>query len=598
MPAEKPKDFKGSFIKLLSYLGGYKLAIVVVMIISVVSTVLGTVTPRIMGRATTELFEGVMRQISNSGAGPDFNIIGSVLLLMIVLNLISALFQLVQSFIMTYISNRICYSLRRDIDQKIARLPLNYFDRVSTGDVMSRITNDVDTVQNSINQSITQVISMITTMIGTLVMMISISWLMTAISIAFLPLSGFLVAFIVKRSQKHFVNQQTYLGEVNGLVEENYGAFTIVKAFNREKSVTEEFNVSNENLYNAGWKSNFISGLMMPITGFIGNIGYVIVCIIGAWLAIQKAITLGDIQAFIQYQRSFQMPITQISQISSMMQSTMAGAERIFTFLAEDELTPDVSDAEAVDPATIEASVHFENVRFGYNPEIVVIKDFSAEVLPGQKIAIVGHTGAGKTTIVKLLERFYDMDSGSIKIGGHDIRNFKRSDLRSLMGMVLQDTWLFNGTIADNIRYGKLNATDEEVREAARISQADHFIRTLPNSYQMELNEAASNVSQGQKQLLTIARAVLHDPKILILDEATSSIDTRTEIQIQKAMDNLMVGRTSFIIAHRLSTIKNADLILVIDNGDIVEQGTHEELLANDGHYASLYNSQFESIDG
>jgi len=596
MPVEKAKDFKGSFYKLMRYLGGYKIAIVVVMVFAVISTVFGIVGPKILGNATTELFTGVMGQLSGTGSGPDFSVIANILLFLLTLYLISAVFQVVQNFIMTQISNRVCYKLRRDIDEKIARLPLNYFDKVSTGDVMSHITNDVDAIQHNLSQSVTQIITMLTTLIGTLVMMLSISWLMTLIALVSLPISGGLVAFIVSRSQKHFINQQLYLGEVNGLVEENYGAFTIVKAFNREKTVTDEYEVSNNNLYNSAWKANFISGLMMPIMGVIGNLGYVVVCIVGAWLAIQRAITIGDIQAFIQYQRSFQQPITQISQISSLLQQTMAGAERIFTFLGQDELVAEVLDADAVDTKQIEPSVLFDRVRFGYYPEIPVIKDFSAKVSPGHKIAIVGHTGAGKTTIVKLLERFYDVDSGSIQIGGYDIRDFKRDDLRSMLGMVLQDTWLFNGTIADNIRYGKLDATDEEVREAARIAQADHFIRTLPNGYQMELNEEASNVSQGQKQLLTIARAVLHDPKILILDEATSSIDTRTEIQIQKAMDNLMAGRTNFIIAHRLSTIRNADLILVMENGDIVEQGTHDELLALDKAYATLYYSQFEDL--
>jgi ATP-binding cassette subfamily B protein len=515
---------------------------------------------------------------------------------MLALYLISALFSAIQSLVMTQISNKFCYMIRKDIDEKLARLPLSYFDTMSTGDIMSHITNDVSTIQNSFSQSITQIISMVISLVGTLWMMLSISWLMTAIALISLPISGLTVAFIVKRSQKHFINQQAFMGEVNGMVEENFGAHTIVKAFNREAAVTAEYQVSNDKLYNAAWRSNFYSGLMMPIMGIIGNIGYVVVCIVGAWLTMQGSISLGDIQAFIQYQRGFQMPITQFSQISSMLQQTMAAAERVFTLLEQDELVPDVSDSQAIDPESVEASVSFEGVRFGYFADQPVIHDFSAEVLPGSKIAIVGHTGAGKTTIVKLLERFYDVDGGSIKVGGHDIRDFKRTDLRSLMGMVLQDTWLFNASIAENIRYGRLEATDDEVVEAARIAQADHFIRTLPNGYQMELNEEVTNVSQGQKQLLTIARAVLHDPRILILDEATSSIDTRTEQQIQSAMDNLMVGRTSFIIAHRLSTIKNADLILVMENGDIVEQGSHDELLARSGSYAALYNSQFEDL--
>jgi len=596
MPGEKPKDFKGSLYKLLSYIGRYKFYIAPVMILAACSTVFGVLGPRIMGSATTALYQGVMGKLAGTGTGPDFELIGSILLKLIALYLISASFSLIQGLVMTQVSNKICYTLRSDIDEKISRLPLNYFDTISTGDIMSRITNDVDAIQSNISQSITQVISMLVSMVGTLIMMLSISWILTLIALVSLPISAFVVQAIVKRSQKHFVNQQAFLGQVNGLVEENYGAHTIVKAFNREKAVTEEFNVSNDNLYEAAWRSQFISGLMMPIMNVIGNFCYVLVCIIGAWLAIQGQITVGDIQAFIQYQRGFQMPIVQISNISSILQQTLAGAERIFELLGEDELTPDVSAAEAVDPESVDSSVRFENVRFGYLPEITVINNFNAEVKPGQKIAIVGHTGAGKTTIVKLLERFYDVNEGRILVGGHDIRDFTRNDLRSMMGMVLQETWLFNGTIEDNIRYGKLDATEEEIRRAASIAQADHFIRTLPNGYQMELNEDATNVSQGQKQLLTIARAVLHDPNILILDEATSSIDTRTEIQIQRAMDLLMVGRTSFIIAHRLSTVRNADLILVMQNGDVVEQGNHTDLLASGGAYANMYNSQFETL--
>ena len=576
MPGEKAKDFKGTLKKLLRYLGRHKPAVVIVIIFAMISTIFGIIGPKVLGMATTELFEGIMAQIAGTGTGPDFTAIGRILLLLIGLYLVSALFQFVQGFLMTGVANKICYSLRRDIDEKIMRLPFSYYDKTATGDVMSRITNDVDAVQQSFDRSITQIITSITTLVGVLIMMFSISWLMTLIALVTLPLSAGIIAVIVKRSQKHFTAQQEYLGEVNGMVEENFGAHTILRAFNGEKRALAQFNESNETLYNAAWRANFLSGMMMPIMNIIGNLGYVVVCVIGGYLAINGRIAVGDIQAFMQYMRNFQQPIMQVSQISNVLQQTMAAAERIFTFLEEEELPADVSDEESVDPAGVVGEVGFAGVRFGYDATKPVIRDFTAQVEPGQKIAIVGHTGAGKTTIVKLLMRFYDVDEGSIMVDGHDIRQFKRDDLRSLFGMVLQDTWLYNGSIADNIRYGKLEATDEEVRAAARIAQADHFISTLPGGYDMVLNEEASNVSQGQKQLLTIARAVLHDPRILILDEATSSVDTRTEIQIQKAMDNLMANRTSFIIAHRLSTIRNADLILVMENGDIVEQGSHE----------------------
>ncbi|MCL1880343.1 MAG: ABC transporter ATP-binding protein/permease [Actinomycetia bacterium] len=597
-PVEKAKDFKGSLKKLLRYLGRYRLALVFVAVFAIASTVFSIVGPKILGTATTELFEGIMGQIAGSGAGPDFTAIANTLVFLVGLYLLSACFQFVQGWVMTRVSNNVCFNLRRDINEKISRLPLAYFDRVATGDVMSHFTNDVDAIQQNLSQSVTQVITSIAMLVGILAMMFSISWVMALIAIVTLPVSAAVIALIVKRSQKHFVAQQDYLGEVNGLVEESYGGHAIVKAFNGEAAAVADFDRSNSTLYNSAWRANFLSGLMMPIMNIISNLGYVVVCIIGASLAIRGSITVGDIQAFIQYMRNFQQPIVQVSQISNILQQTMAGAERIFAFLEEDEIVPDVADSEAVKPAEVEASVRFDHVCFGYDPEAPVIRDFSATVKPGEKIAIVGHTGAGKTTVVKLLERFYDVDSGAILIGGHDIRSFKRNDLRSLTGMVLQDTWLFNGSVADNIRYGKLDATDEEVREAARIAQADHFIRTLPAGYQMELNEEATNVSLGQKQLLTIARAVLHNPQILILDEATSSIDTRTELLIQKAMDNLMAGRTSFIIAHRLSTIKNADLILVMENGDIVEQGSHAELLARGKAYAELYNSQFDVGEG
>jgi ATP-binding cassette subfamily B protein len=593
MQGEKPRDFKGTFLKLLRYLGKHKAAVLVVIIFAMASTVFSILGPKVLGEATTTLFEGIMAQIAGTGGGVDFAAIARILLFLATLYLLSAVFQFVQGFIMVGVANRVCYSLRRDIDEKIMRLPFSYYDRVATGDVMSHITNDVDAIQQSLSQSITQVITSVTSIVGILIMMFSISWVMTVIALFILPLSMGVVALIVRRSQKHFFAQQEYLGEVNGMVEENFGAHTIVRAFNGETRALEQFSQSNDTLYNAAWRANFLSGMMMPIMNIIGNLGYVVVCVVGAWLALQGRITVGDIQAFMQYMRSFQQPIVQLSQISNVLQQTTAAAERIFGFLEEEELVPEVSAEEAVDPTDVRGAVSFEHVHFGYTADKPVIHDFSAAVAPGQKIAIVGHTGAGKTTIVKLLMRFYDVDEGAILVDGHDIRQFRRDDLRSLFGMVLQETWLYNASIADNIRYGKLDATDEEVRAAARVAQADHFISTLPDGYDMVLNEEASNVSQGQKQLLTIARAVLHDPKILILDEATSSVDTRTELLIQKAMDNLMAGRTSFIIAHRLSTIKNADLILVMVEGDIVEQGSHAELLAAGGHYATLYNSQF-----
>jgi ATP-binding cassette subfamily B protein len=593
---ERPRDFKGTFVKLLRYLGGHKMAVLIVMLFAMVSTVFVILGPKILGQATTTLFEGVMAQIAGTGNGPDFAAISRILMLLLVLYFTSALFLFIQGFIMAGVANQICYSLRRDIDEKIMRLPFSYYDKVATGDVMSRITNDVDAIQQSLNQSVTQIITSVTSIIGILVMMFSISWSMTIIALFVLPASVGVVVFIVKRSQKHFFAQQEYLGEVNGMVEENYGAHVIVRAFNGEARALKAFSESNDTLYNAAWRANFLSGMMMPIMNIIGNLGYVVVCVMGAWLAVQGRIAVGDIQAFMQYMRNFQQPIMQLSQLSNVLQQTMAAAERIFGFLEEEELTPDISDDEAVDPASVVGAVTFDHVRFGYDSDKPVIHDFSATVAPGQKIAIVGHTGAGKTTIVKLLMRFYDVDEGAIRVDDHDVRQFKRDDLRSLFGMVLQETWLYNASIADNIRYGKLDATDDEVRAAARIAQADHFISTLPDGYDMVLNEEASNVSQGQKQLFTIARAVLHDPKILILDEATSSVDTRTELLIQKAMDNIMAGRTSFIIAHRLSTIRNADLILVMENGDIVEQGSHAELLAAGGHYAMLYNSQFSNV--
>ena len=591
---DKPKDLKGTLIKLLKYLGSYKIALVIVVIFAIASTVFTIIGPKLLGNATTELFNGIMGQIAGSGTGPDFSVIGTILLSVLALYGVSAVFQFVQGFIMAGIANNISYRMRRDIDAKIMRLPFSYYDKVPTGDVMSHITNDVDAINHSLSQSITQIVSTVATLVGVLIMMISISWQMTLAAVLTLPLSIGLIAFVVGKSQKHFGAQQRFLGLVNGSVEENYGAYSVVQAFNGQKRAAAEFEADNTSLYDAAWKANFMSGLMMPMMNIVGNIGYVIVCILGAWLAIRGSMQVGDIQAFIQYMRNFQQPILQVAQISNILQQTVAAAERVFTLLEAEEVPADVEAALDTKPEDIAGAVTFENVRFGYTPDKVIIKNFSAQVTPGAKIAIVGPTGAGKTTLVKLLERFYDVDSGSISIDGTDIRQYQRTNLHDIFGMVLQDTWLYSGTIADNIRYGQLDATDAEVREAAAIAQADHFIQTLPGGYNMEINEEASNISQGQKQLLTIARAVLHDPRILILDEATSSVDTRTEVLIQKAMDSLMVGRTSFIIAHRLSTIKNADLILVIDEGDIVEQGTHENLLSQDGFYAMLYNSQFD----
>jgi len=594
LAGDKPKDLKGTLKKLLRYLGTYKIALVFVAIFAIAATVFNILGPRLLGNATTELFNGIMDQISGSGNGPNFDTIGFILLSTLSLYGISALFQFIQGFIMAGVSNRIAYRMRRDIDAKIMRLPFSFYDKVPTGDVMSHITNDVDAINQSLSQSITQIVTSVTTLIGVIVMMLTISWHMTIAAVLTLPVSIGLISFIVSKSQKHFFAQQRYLGVVNGSVEENYGAYGVVQAFNGQERAQDEFEGNNRTLYNAAWRANFLSGLMMPLMNIVGNIGYVVICFIGAWLAIGGSMQVGDIQAFIQYMRNFQQPLVQAAQISNILQQTLAAAERVFTFLEEDEVPADAPDALALTPAEVKGGVEFDQVRFGYTPDKVIIKNFSAKVTPGAKIAIVGPTGAGKTTLVKLLERFYDVDSGSIAIDGHDIRTLKRENLHNLFGMVLQDTWLYSDTIAENIRYGRLDATDEEVHAAATVAQADYFIQTLPGSYNMVINEEASNISQGQKQLLTIARAVLHDPSILILDEATSSVDTRTEVLIQKAMDNLMMGRTSFIIAHRLSTIKNADLILVINEGDIVEQGTHENLLAANGFYSMLYNSQFD----
>ena len=590
-PVEKAKDFKGTMKKLLQYLGAYKISIVAVIIFAIGSTVFNIIGPKILGRATTEIFKGLVRKVSG-GSGIDFTKIGKILGMLLVLYLCSALFSFIQGYIMTGVSQKLTYRMRKEISEKINRLPMNYFDKMTHGEVLSRITNDVDTLSQSLNQSATQVITSVATIIGVLIMMLSISPLMTLTALLLLPISMGFISVIVKRSQKYFMSQQEYLGHVNGQVEEVYGGHNIVKAFNKEQDVIATFDKDNDMLYQSAWKSQFLSGMMMPIMQFVGNLGYVAEVILGGYLAMKSVIEVGDIQSFIQYVRNFTQPIQQVAQVANMLQSTAAASERVFEFLEEEEEEQTVMDSELVDD--LEGRVEFDHVHFGYNPDHIIINDFSVKVEPGQKIAIVGPTGAGKTTMVKLLMRFYDVNEGAIKVDGHDIRDFNRSELRKMFGMVLQDTWLFKGSIEENIRYGKLDATHEEVVEAAKAAHVHRFVQTLPGGYNMELNEEASNVSQGQKQLLTIARAILEDPKILILDEATSSVDTRTEIQIQKAMDNLMRGRTSFIIAHRLSTIRDADLILVMKDGDIVEQGNHEELLAKNGFYADLYNSQFE----
>lgn len=588
---EKPKDFKGSSKKLIKYLGKYWIAIVIVMIFAAASTVFSVAGPKVMGKATTALAEGLMDKISGTG-GIDFDYIAKVLLFTLGLYIISAVFMFIQGLIMTNITQKTCYRMRKEIVEKINRMPMKYFESRTYGEVLSRITNDVDTLGQSLNQSITQVITSVATLIGTLVMMLSISPLMTIISIVILPVSAFLISFVVKHSQKFFRQQQEYLGHINGQVEEVYGGHLIIKAYNKEEETVSAFRQANDVLYRSAWKSQFLSGLMMPIMQFVGNLGYAGVAISGGILAIKKVITIGDIQAFIQYVKNFTQPIQQVAQVATQLQSMTAASERVFEFLEEEE--EDITVEDPVSVSDIEGRVEFSHVKFGYDPDNMIIKDFSAKVEPGQQVAIVGPTGAGKTTMVKLLMRFYDVNSGSILVDGHDVREYNRPQLREAFGMVLQDTWLFKGTIMENIRYGRLDATDEEVIEAAKAAHAHHFIQTLPGGYNMELNEDASNVSQGQKQLLTIARAILADNRILILDEATSSVDTRTEIRIQKALDNLMRGRTSFVIAHRLSTIKNADMILVMKDGDIIEQGNHEELIKQNGFYAELYNSQFE----
>ena len=604
MMGEKAKNFRGSTRKLLSYLKPFHWAIIMVLLCAAVSAVFTIVGPKVLAKATDELAKGIMAVVTGGDGVIDFGYIGMVLLTLLGLYLLSALFSYIQGFTMAGISAKVSYRLRQQIIQKINRLPLGYFHKVSQGEILSRITNDVDTLSQSLNQSVTQLITSVTSMVGVLIMMLSISWQLTLVALCILPLSLLLVMGVVKKSQGYFRGQQKYLGAVNGHVEEMYGGHLVVKAFNGEEKSVKTFDEQNKKLYNAGWKAQFLSGLMQPIMGFVGNLGYVAICILGAAMAAGGTMTIGGIQAFIQYVRSFTQPITQMANISNQLQMAIAAAERVFEFLEEPEekeIEPKLSLAHRCEQPSgnkirLKGDVRFSHVRFGYDPGEVIIKDFSADVKAGQKVAIVGPTGAGKTTLVKLLMRFHDIDSGDIFVDGHNVKDFTKEDLRREFGMVLQDTWLFNGTIMENIRYGRLDATDEEVIAAAKAAQVDHFIRTLPGGYQMQLNEEATNVSQGQKQLLTIARAILSDARIMILDEATSSVDTRTEMMIQKAMDNLLAGRTSFVIAHRLSTIKNADLILCLKDGDIVEQGTHEELMEKNGFYANLYNSQFEKI--
>jgi ATP-binding cassette subfamily B protein len=592
LPGEKPRDFKGTMIKLIRYLGSYRLLILVVMLFAVASTVFTIVGPKVLGKATTKLFEGVLGQITGTGTGIDFEYIGRIILTVLALYVGSALFRFIQGWIMSGISVDIAYRFRKDISSKINKLPLRYFDRVSQGEVLAHITNDVDTINQSLNQSLSQIVTSVVSVIGVLIMMLTISWQMTLVALLIIPLSMGIVILVVRQSQKYFTRQQDYLGHVNGHVEEMFGGHRVMKAFNGEERSIRQFKGFNDTLFDSAWKSQFLSGLMFPIMNFVGNLGYVAIAIMGGYLATQGRITVGNIQAFIQYVRNFTQPITQIANISNVLQQTAAAAERIFEFLGEEEEVPEAEQPVSVDE--VKGHVVFDHVSFGYSPENNVIKDFSAEVQPGQKIALVGPTGAGKTTMVKLLMRFYDVNSGAILIDGHNIKDFRREDLRCMFGMVLQDTWLYNDTIMENIRYGRPAASDEEVIAAARAAHVDHFVRTLPEGYNLVLNEEATNISQGQKQLLTIARAFVTDPAMLILDEATSSVDTRTEILIQQAMEKLMQDRTSFIIAHRLSTIRNADRILVMDDGDIVEQGVHEELLERNGFYAELYYSQFE----
>ena len=591
-PTEKAKDFKGSMGKLFRYMSRYKLRFVMVFIFAVAGTVFNIAGPKILGKATTELFNGLVAKVNGTGS-INFSKIGMILLWTLGLYLASACFSFIQGWIMTGISNDVTYNLRKDISKKINKLPLNYFESRTNGEILSRVTNDVDTLQMSLNQSLTQLITSVTTLIGVFIMMLSINVWMTLAALLILPVSMFIIQAVMKHSQKYFQAQQNYLGAVNGQIEENFGGHDVVRVFNKENDVLEEFEKDNKKLYESAWKSQFFSGMMMPIMQFVGNLGYVMVALLGGVFVIKKSIEVGDIQSFFQYIRNFTQPIQQIAQVTNLLQSSAAASERVFEFLEEPEESQ--NEKNPVDINTLTGDVQFEHVKFGYNPDKIIINDFSADVKDGQKIAIVGPTGAGKTTMVKLLMRFYDLNGGSIKVDGYDIKDFNRSSLREMFGMVLQDTWLFSGTIMENIRYGRLDATDEEVIAAAKAAHVHNFIMQQPGGYDMVLDEETSNISQGQKQLLTIARAILANNKILILDEATSSVDTRTEVRIQKAMDNLMKGRTSFVIAHRLSTIKDADLILVMKDGDIIEQGNHEELLAKKGFYADLYNSQFEN---
>lgn len=594
MSGEKAKDFKGAMLRLLKYMERYKFRLILMVIFAIGGTVFNIIGPKILGKATTELYSGLISKI-NGGSGIDFDKIIKILFGVMCLYVVSSVLSFIQGFIMTGISNDVTYNLRKDISKKINKIPMKYFESRTHGEILSRITNDVDTLQNGINQSVTQLITSATTLIGVLVMMLSINVWMTLAALLILPVSMFIISKVMKHSQKYFQDQQKYLGEVNGQVEEIYSGHTVVKAFNKEDDVINEFEKTNEKLYSSAWRSQFFSGIMMPIMQFVGNLGYVMVALFGGFMVIKNKIEVGDVQAFFQYIRNFTQPIQQIAQVTNMLQSSAAASERVFEFLDVEE-----EDQMAEDPVSInqiEGNVSFEHISFGYDPSKIIVHDFNADVKAGQKVAIVGPTGAGKTTMIKLLMRFYDVNSGEICIDGHNVKDFNRMELREMFGMVLQDTWLFHGTIMENIRYGRLDATDEEVIAAAKAAHAHHFIMSQPGGYQMELNEETSNISQGQKQLLTIARAILADNKIMILDEATSSVDTRTEERIQKAMDNLMKGRTSFVIAHRLSTIRDADLILVMKDGDIIEQGTHESLLAKNGFYANLYNSQFEKME-